>query len=200
EVTVIFPGISVSKTALPTSVPEPGGSVIFTVQVSNTGNVSVDLTGLVDDVHGALNGQGTCAVPQTIAVGGSYQCSFSATVSGNAGDTETDTVTASGTSAGGPVNANDSATVTITDVPPAIAVTKTALPTSVDEPGGSVTFTVQVSNTGSAESVDLTALSDDVHGNLHGQGDCVVPQTIAVGGSYQCSFSVTVNGNAGDIE
>ena len=77
--------------------------------------------------------------------------------------------------AGLPVSAQDSATVTITDVAPTATVTKTASPTSVDEPGGNVTFSVTVSNTGTAESVSLTALVDDVHGDLNGQGTCSVP-------------------------
>ena len=55
---------------------------------------TVTMTGLVDSLHGDLDGQGDCSVPQTIAVDSSYTCAFTATVSGNAGYTETDTVTA----------------------------------------------------------------------------------------------------------
>ncbi|MEZ4660430.1 MAG: hypothetical protein R2911_22975 [Caldilineaceae bacterium] len=44
----------------------------------------VTLTSLVDDVHGDLNGQGTCGLPQALAIGGTYDCAFSATVFGNA--------------------------------------------------------------------------------------------------------------------
>ena len=204
EVTIVEPlslGISVSKSALPTNVSEPGGTVTFTVQVSNIGLVSVDLISLTDDIHDNLNGQGTCSVPQTIAAGGSYSCSFDATVIGNAGELEIDTVTAIAEDAGSnSVNANASATVTVTDVAPTISVTKTASPTSVSEPGGSVSFTVLVSNNSAAESVQLTALTDDIHGNLNGKGDCAVPRTIAASGSYQCSFSAMVSGNAGDTE
>jgi uncharacterized repeat protein (TIGR01451 family) len=199
QVLVAQSSISVTKTASPTSLAEPGGSVTFTVTINNTGNTSVDITSLGDDVHGNLNGQGTCSVPQTIPVSGSYQCSFSATVSGTSGDSETDTVTASGTGVGGPVADSGSATVTITDPPPTISVTKTASPTSVPEPGASVSFTVRVDNTGST-SADLTSLTDDIHGDLNGQGDCSLPKTIAIGGFYQCSFSATVTGDAGDSE
>ncbi len=200
QVVIEAPSISVTKTANPTSLNEPGGSVTFTVRVDNTGTASVALSSLVDDVHGDLNGQGDCAVPQTLATGGFYQCSFATTVSGNAGFLETDTVTATGTSVGLAVSAQDSATVNITDVLPTASVTKTASPTSVDEPGGNITFTVRVDNTGSAESLSLSALNDNIHGDLNGQGDCALPQTIAVGGFYQCSFTAAVNGNAGDSE
>lgn len=116
--------LAVTKTASPTELPEPGGAVTFTVRVDNTGAADVELTGLVDDVHGDLDGQGTCSVPQTLSVGGFYECSFSALVSGAAGDIETDTVTADGTAPGGPVSSEGSATVTITE-----AVAATEVPT-----------------------------------------------------------------------
>jgi len=74
----------------------------------------VTITSLVDDIHGDLNGQGTCSVPQTIQPGASYTCQFTAMVTGNAGDVETDTVTAKGTDDEGyPVEDSDDATVRI---------------------------------------------------------------------------------------
>ena len=91
---------------------------------------------------------------------------------------------------------SDSATVTITGVASSIAVTKTPAPTTVDEPGGNVTFTVRVDNTSPVDSVTISSLTDDVHGDLNGQGSCTVPQAIAVrwllrvlvhgGGDWQC--------------
>ncbi len=108
------------------------------VTVKNTSAVdSVTITSLTDDVYGNLDGKGTCDAPQTIAAGGSYSCSFSGAVSGNAGSSHTDVVTASGTDDdGNPVSDDDDATVTITDVAATIVVTKTADPTSLPEPGG----------------------------------------------------------------
>jgi uncharacterized repeat protein (TIGR01451 family) len=128
-------------------------------------------------------------------------CSFTTTVSGNAGYTETDVATASGQDdEGDPVSDDDDATVTITDVPSSISVDKTADPTSVDEPGGPVTFTVNIDNDSAVDSVTIDSLIDDIHGDLNGQGTCSVPQTIPAGGSYTCSFTATVSGNAGDSE
>jgi uncharacterized repeat protein (TIGR01451 family) len=75
---------------------------------------------------------------------------------------------------------------------------KTADPTSVAEPGGSVTYTFVVNNTSAVDSVDIDTLDDSIYGDLNGQGDCSVPQTIAAGGSYSCSITVDVSGNAGD--
>jgi L-ascorbate metabolism protein UlaG (beta-lactamase superfamily) len=108
--------IAVDKTAAPVSMLEPGGPVTFTVRVSNSSVSpdSVTLDALVDDIHGNLNGQGTCAVSQVIAPGDFYECDFTVAVNGAAGTTETDTVTATATVAGGnSINVQDSATVTI---------------------------------------------------------------------------------------
>ena len=194
--------ILVEKTASPTSLPEPGGPVVFTVRVTNTSPVStINLTSLVDNVHGNLAGQGTCVLPQTIPAGAFYQCTFTATVSGNAGKTETDTVTATGAdNTGKPVTGSDSATVTITNVPSSMQVIKTANPTSLAEPGGTVAFTVRINNTSTTDALTLTNLVDSIHGNLAGRGTCVIPQTIAAGGFYQCIFSAAVSGNAGYSE
>jgi uncharacterized repeat protein (TIGR01451 family) len=201
----LLPTITVDKTAVPLTVDEPGGSVTFTVVVTNTSPESLTLVSLTDDIHGDINGQGDCSVPQALdASGGAnddYSCSFTATVSGNAGDSETDTVTASADDSDGiTATDTDSATVTITDVPSSATLTKTAAPLTVDEPGGSITFTVRVDNTSAVDDLTLTVLNDDIYGDLNGQGDCSVPQTIAAGGFYECSFTGAVSGNAGDSQ
>jgi uncharacterized repeat protein (TIGR01451 family) len=191
--------IVVTKSASPTSLPEPGGNATFSVTVQNTSAVdSVTISSLTDDIYGNLDGKGTCDVPQTIAAGASYSCSFSGAVSGNAGSSHTDVVTASGTDDdGNPVSDDDDATVTITDLASSILVTKTAAPTSLPEPGGNASFSVTVKNTSVNDSVTITSLSDDVYGNLDGDGTCDVPFTLAPGASYDCSFSGAVAGNAG---
>jgi len=112
--------------------------------VNNTSLVdTLTLTELDDDIYGDLNGQGDCSVPQTILAGDSYSCSFVGAVSGNAGDSQTDTVTGTLNDDDGVThNPYDDATVTVTDVASSATLSKTASPTSVDEPGGEVTFTV----------------------------------------------------------
>src|SRR5918994_963066 len=62
--------IVVTKTANPTTLPEPGGNATFDVKIDNTSaSDSVTISSLVDDVYGNLDGKGTCDVPQTIAAG-----------------------------------------------------------------------------------------------------------------------------------
>jgi hypothetical protein len=171
----------------------------------------------MDDIYNNITTTGqdgitstTCAVPQTIPFGDrvpggadTYTCQFTATVSSNAGS-ETDTVTAAATDPqGNTVTGQDDATVTINDVQPSLSVDKTAQPTSLAEPGGLVTFTVVVTNTSaSTDPVTITSLTDDIHRNLNIQGTCVgaVGTTIQPDGSFSCSFTATVSGNAGYSE
>jgi len=160
----------------------------------------VTITSLIDSVHGDLDGQGDCSIPQNLAAGGSYQCVFTATVSGNAGYSEIDAVTAFGEdNDNNSVSSSDLAIVTITDLPASISVTKSANPISLPEPGGTVTFTVRVDNNSVADAVTVNSLSDSIHGNLNGRGNCSVGQSIAAGGFYRCSFTATVSGNAGFV-
>jgi hypothetical protein len=191
---------TVNKSANPTTVPEPEGTVDFTVEIVNDYDGPITIAGLVDDVYGNLNGQGNCTIGQEIAQDGSYSCTFSGTVSGNADDIATDIVTVTigyGTASSADVSA--SATVTLTDVLPDVAVNKTATPDDLAEPGGSVEFGVEVMNSGD-EPVTLDSLVDDVHGDVSNAGTCSVPQAIDPGNTYACAFTATVSGSAGDSE
>ena len=196
------PAIEVAKTATPDEVLEPGGMVTFGVTVTNNSVSSdpVTIDSLVDDIHGDLNGQGSCSVPQVIAGGGgSYSCSFTATVSGNAGYVETDTVSASGADdENNPVSDSDSATVTVLNLPSTISLVKTADPTSVEEPGGNVTYSFTITNTSAVDTVTIDNLVDDIIGDLNGLGTCSVPQLLVPGGSYSCELIAPVTGNAFD--
>ncbi|MCA1683934.1 MAG: hypothetical protein LC708_02230 [Actinobacteria bacterium] len=149
RVNPILPSIAVEKTANPTVLNEPGGPVVFTVRVINTGPNALTLTSLVDNVYGDLNGRpapagGTPCVtaptgsmpptpPVLAANGGMFTCQFIGQVpapgSGQPGPNHTDVVTAIGTDVNGnTATAMDDAVVTIVPVPPAVAITKTADP------------------------------------------------------------------------
>jgi len=89
----------------------------------------------------------------------------------------------------------------IVEPAPTMKVDKVALPSSLPAPGGAVTFSLAVENTSAiTDPLTLTQLVDDVHGNLHGQGSCSVPQTLASGQHYVCEFAATVSGSAGYTE
>jgi hypothetical protein len=206
-ITDVLPAISVIKTVSPDNVLEPGALVTFTVTINNTSLASSDPVTIdtLNDLRpspggtvSSLQGMGDCSIPQTISAGGSYSCSFDLLVSGNAGDAESDLVTASGSDDdGNAVSASDDATVTINDVPSAIELLKTVDPAVLDEPGGSVSFSLTVNNISGVDSVTIDSLTDTVFGDLDGVGDCSVPQTIAAGNSYSCSFAADLVGEPG---
>ena len=190
DVTIDFlPNIEVTKTASPTSVVETGGSVTFTFSVKNKAPENFILSSLVDDTYGDLNGQGTCAVPQTIAAGATYSCTLTKTLSSDNLITHVDVLTATGRDPeGNPGSGSDDATVTFTDVLPSVTVTKTASPSVLPESGGNVTFTFVVKNE-SLETFYLSSITDDKFGDLNGKGSCLAPQTIAGLGTYTCVYT-----------
>ena len=79
-----------------------------------------------------------------------------------------------------------------------IDVIKTASVSEVTAPGGNVTFTFRIENTGS-DTVTINSLTDTVFGDLNGQGACSVPQVIGIGSDYQCTLDTVVNGSGGDV-
>ncbi len=199
--------IAVEKVPFPLQVIAPAGLVTFTVAVQNESAVDeVTITSLVDSVHGDLNGQGDCSVPQVLAPrGGSYLCQFDALVTGIVGDFETDVVTVSGTDDDGEaVSESDGATVYIVDaggLTAGISISKLASPTAVTEPGEDVNFTLQIFNTSSVRDLTVDTLVDSVFGNLDRQGSCVLPILIPAGaGPHTCGFTGLVSGQGGDEE
>ena len=201
---------TVEKTALTISVPESGGSATYTVAVHNDSTVAdLTLTSLVDapygnitQVQGAVT-QTTCSVPQTITPTGTYNCTFTATVPpGNSGGSFRDVVTACGNNIANPGGLchSDDATVLYTDVPQPPTLTKavTGQECRID-----VTYTVVVTNNAGQDPTPsplvLTELMDSPYGDITlAQGNiisttCAVPQTIAVAGSYSCSFVGRIN-------
>ncbi len=92
---------------------------------------------------------------------------------------------------------NETVVVTAAE-PPGIRVTAQATPLSRPEPGGTFSFAVEVTNT-SAVPLTLTALQDDVYGDVATQGTCTdaVSTDLAPGDTYACAFPGDLTGNAG---
>ncbi|MCA1692507.1 MAG: hypothetical protein LC733_10025, partial [Actinobacteria bacterium] len=141
----VIPTITVTKAVTPPRRPEPGGSFIHTVTVTNTGSEPVRIVSLVDSVYGnlaTLAGSTCTAAPGTvIPAAATLTCSFTARFAGEAGNSQTDVVQATvvdpdGTSA----TATGAATVALTDVPPEVEVHLSVTPQLRPEPGGTFTY------------------------------------------------------------
>lgn len=212
------PLVTFSRNATPATLPEPGGPVVYTLHVTNKSpGEPVTLTALTDTPYGALTTVGgaisatTCAVPQTLApagqTGATYQCTFTAHLSGPPGP-YTDTATAAiSDDDGNSAQVTSDQLVTIVNAPPAATLAVTPAPATLPEPGGTVNFTVVVANTSAAEALTLSALTDSRYGALTTVGGaisattCAVPQPLAPAGqpnaTYQCTFTSVLSGAPG---
>jgi hypothetical protein len=197
------PGIRVLDEASPLSRPEPGGTFAFDVEVTNTSAVPLTIASLVDDVYGDLAGEGTCtdALGTRLAAGDSYACAFAGELTGNAGTIQTSTVTATGVDdAGTGVADDDDATISLTDVPPTVAIEKEPQPAEQVAPGGLVTFALTIINT-SAEAVTVSTLVDDAYGDLARRTSSTCAQllgeTLRAGEERTCTFTGELTGAAG---
>ena len=172
-----------TKAASEQQVFAPGEIVEFTVVVTNNSVATdpVTITGLVDSIHGDLNGQGTCVVPQTIQPGESYTCKFTALVDGD----ETDRVDASGVDdENTPVSAYAEATVG--KINPSLTIVKT---TNGDDGqtflvGTPLTWSYLVTNNGDVPLANIT-VTDDKLGAI-----CTI-ETLAAGASTTCTATGT---------
>jgi hypothetical protein len=208
--------ISVEKTASPTQVPEPGGEVTYTVEVTNTATVeSVIIETIDDDIYGDLTDplnpdvtDNDCPdlVGETLGPGETLNCSFKASVSGNAGDTITDVVDVCASqppSTEADICGDDAADVDITDVYDEPTLDKTAQATANCQLDAS--YQVVVSNNSEFDVLTVTALNDDMFGDITSvQGnvvstDCSVPQDIDPLGNYTCDFTGRITDDDCDI-
>ena len=194
--TDVLPDITVTKTADPTSVPETGGDVTFTFVVTNNATEDATLDSMVDSDFGDLDTQGDCALPQPLAAtGGSYTCSITVFLDGDAGGpAHNNVVTATATDDdGNETTDEDDATVDFDDVLPDVSITKEANPTSVPETGADVEFTIVVANN-SAEAATIDSL-DDSDFELAANCADAVGQVLGAGGTYTCVFTEFIDGD-----
>jgi hypothetical protein len=177
--------LEVQKTVAPTTVPETGGSVVYSVSVKNLSQqATLTLDSLTDDKYGNITTTGhngitattcvpdgntsTCEIGGTIAAGATCSCTFTANVpAGDAGGTYTDIVTAVGTDSFGHTGLmdDDDATVTYADVRenPSLTKTASALNCQVD-----TTYDVVVKNNSAQDVLTLNTLTDDKFGSITG--------------------------------
>ena len=143
--------ISVSKSADPTSVKEPGGPVKFSVTITNTSaDVKVTIDNVVDDKFGDLDddgGNGCFDVPINLNPGDKVNCTFQKTITGVAGTSHVNVVTVTGHDpAGHTLTASDDAKVDITPRLIDLVIQKDASsPTPLN---GIVNYTLTVTNKG----------------------------------------------------
>jgi uncharacterized repeat protein (TIGR01451 family) len=143
--------ISVSKSADPTTLKEPGGVVTFSVTITNTSaDVNVTVTNVVDDKFGDLDddgGNGCFDVPINMKPGDTANCTFQKTITGVGGTSHVNVVTVTGHDAAGhSLTASDDARVDITPRLIDLVIQKDA--TSPTPLNGVVNYSLKVTNKG----------------------------------------------------
>jgi hypothetical protein len=194
----------VTKVASPDTVPE-GGTTHYTVTVTNPFTaLTVTIDSIIDDVYGNLGTNtpsqtnNTCPsligmVLTTSAPGNSASCGFDVGVGNIPPNEIIDIVEVCGTdSEGRSTCGNATETVTITDVPVAPSLSKTALSAAVVQVD--VNYEVVVTNHSASDTLTVNSLTDTVFGDItQQQGNVVSPCTLSqnpipAGGNATCRF------------
>jgi uncharacterized repeat protein (TIGR01451 family) len=183
SVTVLVPALTITKTAN-VSTTTPGGTVGYTITVTDTGQtpytgvtVTDSLTGVLTDA--GYNGDGTAttgtvsyAFPAltwtgNLAVGATATITYSVTLDNpDTGDKLlVNTVTSDAVGSNCPVGGTAAAcTTSVQDLIPALTITKTA-DTGTASPGGTVHYTITVADTGQTPYTGAT-VTDNLTGVL----------------------------------
>jgi hypothetical protein len=204
----IHPATTVTVSPTPSLVSEPGGEVTFSVQVRND-SASTDpitINSLTESTVGSLHGMGTCTLPQPIQPGATYQCSYTASVLGNAGAAESHQVATAGLDDDGQaVDGDGSTLVTIANSAPSLNANLSVDPSVVTEPGAWVTFSLEVENvSASVDPVTIQSIIDDSYGDVTEASNPLIADTtcqlglvVEAGETYSCSYRGEVSGGAG---
>ncbi len=190
------PGITVIKSASPSTFSVAGETITYSFDVTNSGNVTLRDVRVHDT---GLPGLSAISCPHTVlAAGASQTCS--ATYLTTAADVDVGSVTNHATAEGHPpsgrpvVSAPSKATITAIHVP-AITVVKSASPTSFSAAGQTIHYRFDVTNSGNVTLRDIR-----VHDSgLPGLSAISCPyHTLAAGGSQTCTATYVTT--AADVD
>ncbi|WP_420915760.1 DUF7507 domain-containing protein, partial [Algoriphagus taiwanensis] len=177
-------------TANPTTYDQAGDLITYTLIVTNTGNVTLTNTTVTDPLTNANDNVGNLLPGQSATVTTNYAVNQTDVDNGSVVNTATATGTAPNQSA---QTATASATVTAIQTP-GIALTKTANPTTYDQAGDLITYTLIVTNTGNVTLTNTTVTdpltnANDIVGNL------LPGQSATVTTNYAVNQTDVDNGN-----
>ena len=190
------PGITVDKTASPTTISAAGQVVTYSFVVTNTGNVTLTSPSIHDSDFSGTGQLSAIDCPETSLVAGQLE-TCTATYSVTQADVNVGTISNSATATGNPPTGDpvestpSTSTVTI-DRSAGLVVLKTANveAVKVDE---QITYSFEVTNTGNVTIMNPTISDTDFSGT--GQLstiDCPADVTLQPGDSTTCRATYTV--------
>jgi gliding motility-associated-like protein/uncharacterized repeat protein (TIGR01451 family) len=146
------PGLTVSKSASPSTYTLAGEVITFTIDVENTGNVTITGIAVTDPLTGLNSAIASLAPGGKQTFTQTYQITQANLNSGSV----TNTATATGTDPDNvTVSDSDSETVTA-NKQPGLTVNKSATPSTYTLAGEVITFTIDVENTGNVTITGIT--------------------------------------------
>ncbi len=181
SVTIVHPGLLVTKTAAPTTA-SPGGVITYTITIKNTGDVTLNSITVAD----TLLGGPLAGFPTTLVPGASFANTFTYTVQLTDPNPLVNTVTFTATPQGlTPQSTTDSTSVVIITTP-SLLVTKIANVTTA-KPGDVITYTITIKNIGAVQLNNISVSDTLLGGALAG-----FPTSLAAGASASNTFNYTV--------
>jgi uncharacterized repeat protein (TIGR01451 family) len=201
------PLLTVTKVATPSVISEAGAPVTFTVKVKNTGlGETLRLNRVLDDRFGNINEHCDARLPFNLAQQATVTCALTVTLIGNPGDIYRNTATAIGVNTTGEtIRASAQATVTFTDEPSSLTVSKSSNVDEVPPTGANVTFAVLIQNTSLADAITLDSLIDSSYGDVTDLNNpklvitfCAAGMILAPSQQYSCTFEAFVAGAVGE--
>ncbi len=157
------PGLTVTKSASPTTFSAAGQTITYSFLAKNTGNVTITSLAINDSLTAPAAPALTVSCPTTtLAPAAVVTCT--ATYTTTQADVDdgsiSNSATASGHTPSGPTTTSPPSTATVPANPaPALTVTKSANPTSVTTAGQQIAYSFLVKNTGNV-TVNSIAIND----------------------------------------
>ncbi len=197
------PGISILKTADPTTVHHAGDTVTYSFAVTNTGNVTLTNVTVDDTTFSGTGSLSAIDCPPgaaALAPGASVTCTATYVVTQADVDAGSiaNTATATGTPPPGvpPVTSPPSSTTVTAPPDPAITVVKTVSPSgqSTYTVGQELTYSFVVTNTGNTTLTDVTVSDTDFTGSgpLSAIACPAGAASLAPGASITCTAAYTL--------
>jgi uncharacterized repeat protein (TIGR01451 family) len=195
---VFVPELTITKTANVSSVDEAGDDIVYTVEVENTGNVTLTNLLVTDPMTGLSETVASLAPGAVVSFDRLYEATQGDFDTNGGGDGDIDNTATADSDQTDAVDA--SATVALV-YSPSLTISKSANVASVDAAGDEIVYTVSVQNTGNVTLTNLivtdpmTGLSETITSLAPGDSSSFEVAYTATQGDFDSN-----GGGDGDID
>ena len=198
-------GISLAKSANPTTYSAVGQTITYGYTITNTGNVSLGSTQFTvsdDHIGSPLGTAFNCGAPVALAPNATVGCTKSYTIS--QADLNAGSVTNKATASGAGLTSNQATATATAAVTSGISLAKSANPTTYSAVGQTITYGYTITNTGNVSlgSTQFTVSDDHIGSPLGTAFNCGAPVALARNATVGCTKSYTISQadlNAGSV-